>query len=84
MKTAPPTFRPDSKFKAENCEIFTTGPIPPDFAVFWRQAAQQGYTRMVKIAQIAKTGLVSVAGRNTGLARTEARHGRLLAPDLPV
>ena len=46
-----------AKFKAENCEIFTTGPIPPDFAVFWRQAAQQGYTRMVKIAQIAKTGL---------------------------
>jgi branched-chain amino acid transport system substrate-binding protein len=46
-----------AKFKAENCEIFTTGPIPPDFAVFWRQAAQQGYTRLVKIAQIAKTGL---------------------------
>jgi branched-chain amino acid transport system substrate-binding protein len=46
-----------AKFKAENCEIFTTGPIPPDFAVFWRQAAQQGYTRMVKIGQIAKTCL---------------------------
>jgi branched-chain amino acid transport system substrate-binding protein len=46
-----------SKFKEEKCEIFTTGPIPPDFAVFWRQAAQQGYTRMVKIAQIAKTCL---------------------------
>jgi branched-chain amino acid transport system substrate-binding protein len=46
-----------AKFKAENCEIFTTGPIPPDFATFWRQAAQQGYTRQVKIAQIAKTCL---------------------------
>jgi len=46
-----------SKFKAERCEIFNTFPIPPDFATFWRQAAQQGYTRMVKIAQIAKTGL---------------------------
>jgi branched-chain amino acid transport system substrate-binding protein len=46
-----------AKFKSEKCEIFTTGPIPPDFAVFWRQAAQQGYTRMVKIAQVAKTGL---------------------------
>ena len=44
-------------FKAENCEIFTTGPIPPDFAVFWRQAAQQGYTRQVKIAQVSKTCL---------------------------
>lgn len=44
-------------FKREKCEIFNTFPIPPDFAAFWRQAAQQGYTRMVKIAQIAKTGL---------------------------
>ena len=46
-----------AKFKAEECEIFNTFPIPPDFATFWRQAAQQGYTRMVKIAQVAKTGL---------------------------
>src|SRR6185437_5991267 len=44
-----------AKFKAENCEIFNTFPIPPDFATFWRQAAQQGYKP--KIAQIAKTGL---------------------------
>ena len=44
-----------AKFKAENCEIFNTFPIPPDFATFWRQAAQQGY--QPKIAQIAKTGL---------------------------
>src|SRR4051812_1979632 len=44
-----------AKFKAENCEIFNTFPIPPDFATFWRQAAQQGYRP--KIAQIAKTGL---------------------------
>ena len=44
-----------AKFKAEHCEIFNTFPIPPDFATFWRQAAQQGYKP--KIAQIAKTGL---------------------------
>jgi branched-chain amino acid transport system substrate-binding protein len=44
-------------FKKEKCEIFNTFPIPPDFAAFWRQAAQQGYTKMVKIAQTAKTGL---------------------------
>lgn len=42
-------------FKKENCEIFNTFPIPPDFATFWQQAAQQGY--QPKIAQIAKTGL---------------------------
>ncbi len=46
-----------AKYKSENCQIFNTFPIPPDFATFWRQAAQQGYTKMVKIAQIAKTGL---------------------------
>ncbi len=46
-----------AKFKAEKCEIFNSFPIPPDFAAFWRQAAQQGYTKMVKIAQPAKTGL---------------------------
>ncbi|HLW90745.1 MAG TPA: ABC transporter substrate-binding protein [Roseiarcus sp.] len=44
-------------FKKEKCEIFNSFPIPPDFAAFWRQAAQQGYTKMVKICQTAKTGL---------------------------
>ena len=44
-------------FKKEQCEIFNTFPIPPDFAAFWRQAAQQGYTKIVKICQTAKTGL---------------------------
>jgi branched-chain amino acid transport system substrate-binding protein len=46
-----------TKFKQENCQIFNTFPLPPDFATFWRQAAQQGYTQQVKIAQIAKAGL---------------------------
>jgi len=46
-----------AKFKAERCEIFNSFPLPPDFATFWRQAAQQGYAKTVKIAQIAKTGL---------------------------
>jgi branched-chain amino acid transport system substrate-binding protein len=44
-------------FKKEKCEIFNTFPIPPDFAAFWRQAAQLGWTKQVKIAQIAKAGL---------------------------
>jgi branched-chain amino acid transport system substrate-binding protein len=45
------------KFKDEGVEIFNSFPIPPDFAAFWRQAAQQGLTKQIKIAQIAKTGL---------------------------
>jgi len=48
-----------AKFKSENCQIFNTFPLPPDFATFWRQAAQQGYAQQVKIAQIAKAGLFS-------------------------
>ncbi|HXY84013.1 MAG TPA: ABC transporter substrate-binding protein [Gaiellaceae bacterium] len=56
-----------AKFRSNNCQIFNTFPIPPDFTTFWRQAAQQGYTSKVKIAQIAKTGLfpsqVSVLGK---------------------
>ncbi|MEP7240679.1 MAG: ABC transporter substrate-binding protein [Devosia sp.] len=45
------------KFKDEGVELINTFPIPPDFAAFWKQAAQQGLTKQIKIAQIAKTGL---------------------------
>jgi branched-chain amino acid transport system substrate-binding protein len=44
-------------FKKEKCEIFNTFPFPPDFPVFWRQAAQKGYAQQVKICQLAKAGL---------------------------
>jgi branched-chain amino acid transport system substrate-binding protein len=44
-----------ARFKRNDDEIFNTFPIPPDFATFWQQAAQQGYKP--KICQIAKTGL---------------------------
>ena len=30
-----------AKYKAAGVQIFTGVPIPPDFATFWRQAAQQ-------------------------------------------
>lgn len=44
-----------AKFKAEDCQIFSTFPLPPDFATFWQQAAQQGFKPA--IVQTAKTGL---------------------------
>jgi branched-chain amino acid transport system substrate-binding protein len=44
-----------ARFKAARCDIFSTFPIPSDFATFWRQAIQQGYHP--KIAQTAKTGV---------------------------
>src|SRR5580692_10958746 len=43
-------------FKKERCEIISALVLPPDFATFWRQAAQQGLTKIVKIAQPAKAG----------------------------
>lgn len=44
-------------FRKEGVEIFNTFPFPPDFAVFWRQAAQRGLAQQVKIVQTAKAGL---------------------------
>jgi branched-chain amino acid transport system substrate-binding protein len=46
-----------AQFKSAGIEIFNTFPIPPDFIAFWRQAAQQGLARRMKIVQVAKFGL---------------------------
>ncbi|WP_404405236.1 ABC transporter substrate-binding protein [Pelagibacterium halotolerans] len=44
-------------YRQEGCEIFNTFPFPPDFPVFWRQAAQKGFAQQAKIVQLAKAGL---------------------------
>ena len=31
-----------SAFKADKADFFTNVPLPPDFAVMWKQSAQQG------------------------------------------
>ncbi|MCS6761393.1 MAG: hypothetical protein MO846_04970 [Candidatus Devosia symbiotica] len=41
----------------EGRDIFNTFPFPPDFPVFWRQAAQKGLAQQLKIYQLAKAGL---------------------------
>jgi branched-chain amino acid transport system substrate-binding protein len=41
-----------NQFKATNCEFFTNVPLPPDFNVMWKQAAQQGFKP--KLATVAK------------------------------
>jgi branched-chain amino acid transport system substrate-binding protein len=43
--------------KDAGIEIFNTFPFPPDFPVFWRQAAQKGLAQQIKIVQVAKAGL---------------------------
>jgi branched-chain amino acid transport system substrate-binding protein len=70
-------------FKKNNCQIFNTFPIPPDFATFWRQAAQQGYTAQVKIAQIAKTGLFPSQVSALGAIGTNLASGIYWGPTWP-
>jgi branched-chain amino acid transport system substrate-binding protein len=41
-----------STFKSDGCDFFTNVPLPPDFNVMWKQAAQQGYKP--KLACVAK------------------------------
>ena len=58
----PPLFQPGttdftaqiSTFKKEGAEILTGIATPPDFSTFWIQAAQQGLTKQLKAATIAK------------------------------
>ncbi len=59
-----------SAFKSANCEIVTGNMIPPDFATFWSQAAQQGFKP--KIVTIGKALLfpsvvTSLGARGNGL-----------------
>ena len=71
------------KFINADCQIFNTFPIPPDFATFWRQAAQQGYTKHVKIGQIAKTGLFPSQVSSLGAIGNGLASGVYWAPTWP-
>ena len=51
-------------FKAAGCEIVTGVMIPPDFATFWAQAAQQGFKP--KVATIGKVLLFPSSGDALG------------------
>ena len=41
-----------SEFKASGADFFTNVPLPPDFAVMWKQSVQQGFKP--KLATVAK------------------------------
>ena len=60
-----------SAFKEANCEIITGNMIPPDFATFWSQSAQQGFNP--KVVTIGKALLFpsvieSLGDRGDGLS----------------
>jgi branched-chain amino acid transport system substrate-binding protein len=44
-------------FKQAGVDIVVCFPFPPDFPVFWRQAAQRGLAQRLKVMQMAKAGL---------------------------
>ena len=71
-------------FKKEKCEIFNSFPIPPDFAAFWRQAAQQGYTKMVKICSGRQDRPVPRRRRGARQSRLQHLQRRLLAQGVPL
>jgi branched-chain amino acid transport system substrate-binding protein len=61
-----------AKFKSAGIEILTAAPIPSDFIVFMRQAAQQGLARSLKICTPAKFGefpsdIQALAGLGLGM-----------------
>ena len=66
-----------AKFKRQDCEIFNTFPIPPDFATFWRQAAQQGY-EADQDRPDRQDRAVPVAGRGAGQLGDNLAERRLL------
>jgi branched-chain amino acid transport system substrate-binding protein len=58
-------------FKAAGCEIVTGNMIPPDFATFWSQAAQQGFNpKVVTIgkALLFPSVIASLGDRGDGLS----------------
>ena len=72
-----------SVYKKNKCEIFQCAPIPPDFTTLWRQAAQQGYTKTVKIAQLAKTGLFPSQVQILGKLGPNLASGAYWTPHFP-
>ena len=80
----PPLFQPGttdftaqiSTFKKQGAEILTGIATPPDFSTFWIQAAQQGLTKQLKAATIAKAllfppAIEALGEHGDGLVRSE-------------
>jgi branched-chain amino acid transport system substrate-binding protein len=70
-------------FKSEGVEILNSFPIPPDFATFMRQAAQQGLTKKIKINQTSKTGLFPSDAEAMGPLGTNMASGAYWHRDFP-
>ena len=71
-----------SAFKAAGAEIVTGNMIPPEFATFWSQAAQQGFRP--KIVTIGKALLFPSVIESLGDPRQRSHHRNLVDPQPPL
>jgi branched-chain amino acid transport system substrate-binding protein len=70
-----------SGFKSHDASYFTNVPLPPDFAVFWRQAVQQGFKP--KLATVAKVLLFPTDAYALGSLVDNVATDAWWAPSLP-
>jgi branched-chain amino acid transport system substrate-binding protein len=70
-----------SAFKADKADFFTNVPLPPDFAVMWKQAAQQGFKP--KLATVAKVLLFPPDAYALGSLAYNVATDAWWAPSLP-
>lgn len=70
-----------SAFKADKADFFTNVPLPPDFAVMWKQAAQQGFKP--KLATVAKVLLFPTDAYALGPLAYNVATDAWWAPSLP-
>jgi branched-chain amino acid transport system substrate-binding protein len=70
-----------SQFKADKADFFTNVPLPPDFAIMWKQSAQQGFKP--KLATVAKVLLFPPDAYALGKLSYNVATDAWWAPSLP-
>ena len=70
-----------SQFKSAKADFFTNVPLPPDFAVMWKQAVQQGFRP--KLATVAKVLLFPSDAYSMGGIVNNVATDSWWVPELP-
>jgi branched-chain amino acid transport system substrate-binding protein len=70
-----------SQFKADKADFFTNVPLPPDFAVMWKQSVQQGFRP--KLATVAKVLLFPSDAYSMGEVVNNVATDSWWVPELP-
>jgi branched-chain amino acid transport system substrate-binding protein len=70
-----------SQFKSQGADFFTNVPLPPDFAVMWKQSVQQGFKP--KLATVAKVLLFPADAYSLGSLVENVATDAWWVPSLP-